>query len=254
MSYLRTTWTRSRGLQSRELFGELHPVLESELYGNLVAEKLMKVPIFNTFPPTLLRCIFRYMKTLYINRGERLMRFGNFEYEMYIIITGKVYITDQHLNYICSLGAGDSFGETSMIYGTARRHNAIAACYTEVYSLSSHHFEKFLGRYPDSKNEMVKNMSSAKQDYFETIIEKKMEKAERLSEEQKHKMLATFAERTALIKNIIAHKEDFQQSGLDPASVNRRNLLIGIGNHDEDLPLLYFAVKSIRLKIQSLPG
>ncbi|CAL8148468.1 unnamed protein product [Orchesella dallaii] len=245
MSHLRYTWSRSRGLQPRELFGDLHPVLESELYRNLVGEQLKKVPIFHSFSPTVLRSLCSYMKKLYILRGERIMRFGNLEYEMCIILAGKVLIADQHLNYVCSLGPGESFGECSMIYGSARRHNAIAACNTELYILSSYNFQNFLERYPNFKSNFKKNMASGKRDYFEKILDRKMEKAKGLSKEKKKEMLDTFAQRSRAVKDLVGQKEDLEEEGLDYKS--NRNRFFGYGQLDDNLPLIYIAEPQMRM-------
>jgi len=65
----------------------------------------------------------------------------------YIIVDGKVWITDLRRRWCYTLKGGESFGEVCMVYGTRRTFNAFAGSTVEVFAITREDYVHILLRY-----------------------------------------------------------------------------------------------------------
>jgi signal-transduction protein with cAMP-binding, CBS, and nucleotidyltransferase domain len=170
------------------------------------------------------------------------MRCGNLENEMNIILRGKVYISDAHFNYLCTLTTGDCFGESSMLKGKRRCYNAVAVTNVEIYYLTDHNFQLILERYPAIKNEFEKVLGGGERDYFEHGMDTRIRQVDNMSKDQHKALLNSFIVRSKLIRSSLETKEDL--GGVSQNYMKTwltREFWIGYGTLDDNLPIVYFA-------------
>lgn len=208
--HLNNMWKRTKGLQPARLFSDLHPSLESDVFRSYVGDTLRKVAVFNDFTPNVLRTLCLYLKKIHFLKGERLMKFGNLEYEMYIIVSGKVWITNKRLEYGCTLGKYETFGECSMLSLQARKFTAIAASNVETFCISRQDFQALIERYPKVKNILNDQLVKGTYDYFEHKIYSQVEMVAQFSKEEYNKFRDTRLARTAEIKSVVSAKENLE--------------------------------------------
>jgi len=59
--------------------------------------------VFKEFEANALQSLRKHVKKLHFLPGERISRAGNLEYEMHIIVRGKVWVAHESLIYGCCL-------------------------------------------------------------------------------------------------------------------------------------------------------
>ena len=84
------------------------------------------------------------------------MRRGNLEYEMYIIVDGDVWIAGANMELKCTLGPGESMGETQMMFGMKRKYSAIAVNNVEVFVLTAADFAQIVKKIIRFKLKLLK--------------------------------------------------------------------------------------------------
>lgn len=246
--HLNNMWKRSKGLQPGKLFNDLHPSLESDVFRSYVGETLRKVAVFRDFTPNVLRTLCLYLKKLHFLKGERLMKFGNLEYEMHIIVTGKVWITDKRLSYGCTLGRYETFGESSMLTYAPRRYSAIAATNVEAFVISRKDFDALIERYPKVKNILGTLLHNGDYDYFEYKIYEMIDRLKELTGDERDRQIDLLQARTNEIKTVVSGKEnlneeeagDWIKTSVKNAIAHSFNRFISSGTDDDGLPVLYF--------------
>lgn len=93
---------------------------------------------------------YKYGKTF--NARQIIMREGDFGKEVYLIISGKVVVTEKVekgsyrvLNY---LGPGEIFGEMAMLENAPRSATLIAATSSKLLALTQENFTKIFKSHP----------------------------------------------------------------------------------------------------------
>lgn len=246
--HLNNMWKRSKGLQPGRLFNDLHPSLESDVFRSYVGETLRKVAVFRDFTPNVLRTLCLYLKKLHFLKGERLMRYGNLEYEMYILVAGKVWITDKRLSYGCTLGRNETLGESSMLSFAPRRYSAIAATNVETFAISRKDFDALIERYPKVKDILSALLRNGDYDYFEYKIYEMIDRLKELTGLERDQQIDILQARTNEIKSVVSGKEtlneeeagDWITSSAKSAILHFLSRFISSGTDDDGLPFLYF--------------
>lgn len=136
------------------------------------------------------------------------MRFGNMEYEMNIIVSGRVWICDRCLQYGCTLKPGETFGESSMLSYNTRKYTAIAASPVELFQISRSDFDALVERYPNVSQELSKMLNHGERDYFEPKIYAFIDRIKELDREQRDKHIAILNAKSDEIRLIISTKEN----------------------------------------------
>ncbi|CAL8137954.1 unnamed protein product [Orchesella dallaii] len=246
--HLNNMWKRSKGLQPAQLFNDLHPSLESDVFRSFVGDTLRKVAVFREFTPNVLRTLCLYLKKLHFLKGERLMKFGNLEYEMFIIVNGKVWICDKRLSYGCTLGKYETCGESSMLTFAARRYTAVAATNVEAFVIARSDFDILIERYPKVKDILSALLSNGDYDYFEYKIYEMIDGLKELSGPDKDKQIDLLVARTNEIKAVVSGKETLsaEEAGDWTKQKSKKVFLywlsrvISVGSDDDNLPFIYF--------------
>lgn len=157
------------------------------------------------------------------------MRCGNLEYEMCIIISGKVYISDMHYNYLCTLSTGDCFGEASMIKGNRRCFNAVAVTNVEIFILTAANFELVLERYPTVKADLEKKLGGGERDYYELGLAERMNRVKNIPEAEQDALILAFKVRTDKLKTALSLRENLGERGRIEFP---KSSLVGYGKHN----------------------
>ncbi|CAG7786966.1 unnamed protein product [Allacma fusca] len=262
IEHMNHTWLLSKGLQPQELLWDLHPALQSDLFSEYIGDAVSRVPIFSGVRDNILRTVCTKMRKLYFTRGERIMRRGNLEYEMFVIVDGDVWITERNMELKCTLGPGESMGETQMMYGFQRRFSAIAANNVEVFALNAKGFGEILDRYPSLKSNMEKRLLSDTHDLFERKIHFIETKRSNLEYQQD---MVTFDNRvfrnSAILREIVYAREvvAFKEDDDESVVVTRNKFIdfferyiFSYGPDDYDLPFIYFASPTVMKKFSFL--
>jgi len=174
------------------------------------------------------------------------MRYGNLEYEMFVIGRGKVYICDEFYNYVCQLQAGESFGEASMIKETQRSFNAVAITDVTIYSFRKTQYKALLNRYPIVKEIIWNKVHNCKDGFFEEKVAARVDEINRRSAKQRKNLFKMISVRSEHIKNVLQlREEDEFEKELKEKSMHEKkrrfqDKIFGIGNRDLELPFLYF--------------
>ncbi|CAG7731031.1 unnamed protein product [Allacma fusca] len=241
--HLDFVWEESRGCQPRELFVDLHPSLASDVFEEFVGDTLSNVPLFQNFSTQVLRSMSKLLKKQYFLKGSRLTRFGNLEYEMFVIVDGRVYMVDAENNYMTTLKKNQFFGEISMLYGRPRKHSAIAASKVEVFVLSADDFAELIEKYPTVKEEIIKALKKEKKEiWFKTFLRKK--RADPTRWERNAKALNIAITRMLRSREIKIVKLVGENKKSKAFKFKFKRWVAGYGPDDDKLPFLYFAVPS----------
>ncbi|CAG7728316.1 unnamed protein product [Allacma fusca] len=254
IQHMKHTWLLSKGLEPQQLLGDLHPALQSDLFSEYIGDAVSRVPIFSGMRDNILRTICTYMKKQYFKRGERIMRRGNLEYEMYIIVDGDVWIAEKNLELRCSLGSGESMGETQMIYGLQRRFSAVAANNVEVFALNSDGFSQILDRYPNLMEDIEKKLHFTKQDLFERKISLIETSLNEMATDKRSHFDAVVLRNSAILRDVVYAREvpGFGEED-EEAVIEPKNFLIAFitshiisyGTENHGLPFIYFASRTV---------
>ena len=124
------------------------------------------IPLFSDLSPGQLDCIGAQMTMRTVEKGEVILRQGEFAETVFIIIAGqvKVYMSDKpdsHREVIVStLGAGDFFGEISLFDQEPRTANVSALERTHLQSLSYETFQKIMEQTPDIARRVMSAMAA----------------------------------------------------------------------------------------------
>ncbi len=93
---------------------------------------------------------FKYGRTY--KAKQIIIREGDFGREVYLIIAGKVVVTEKvnkgSYRVLNSLGPGEIFGEMALLEQQARSATLIAAIPTKLLALSPENFEKIFKSHP----------------------------------------------------------------------------------------------------------
>ncbi|ODN03013.1 Cyclic nucleotide-gated olfactory channel [Orchesella cincta] len=246
--HLNNMWKRSKGLQPAQLFNDLHPSLESDVFRSFVGDTLRKVAVFRDFTPNVLRTLCLYLKKLHFLKGERLMKYGNLEYEMFIIVNGKIWITDKRLSYGCTLGKYETFGESSMLTFAPRRYTAVAATNVEAFVIARSDFDILIERYPKVKDILSTLLANGEYDYFEYKIYEMIDGLKELNGEDKDTQIDLLVARTNEIKSVVSGKETLsaEEAGDWTKQKSKKIFLywvsriFAVGSDDDNLPFIYF--------------
>jgi CRP/FNR family transcriptional regulator/CRP/FNR family cyclic AMP-dependent transcriptional regulator len=106
-------------------------------------ERLEQVPLFQTCSRRQLKAIARISETFDVPTGTVLTRTGESGEEFFLIVDGAVRVEVSARRQI-HLGAGEYFGEMSLLDGEPRSATAVAETSVRLLVIRRRHFQKLL--------------------------------------------------------------------------------------------------------------
>jgi potassium-dependent mechanosensitive channel len=136
---------------------------------------IKEVDIFETFNPEEMADLANKIIPLEYQPGEMIVKAGDQKSTMYVISEGVVNIQVPLENgsflEVARLGAGNFFGEMSMLTGAVRTANVVADSFTVVFEISKEDVDPFLEKHP----EIFRNVKKVISQRTETSQSKKQE-------------------------------------------------------------------------------
>jgi CRP-like cAMP-binding protein len=113
-----------------------------------LVQSLRSIADFSTLDERTLLTIVGESMNLFWKAGSHIFQRGTPGEALYIIISGEIAILDDRGREVVRLGAGDSFGELSLLLNTSHRRDAIALTDSELIVFPKEAFMAILERNP----------------------------------------------------------------------------------------------------------
>ncbi|HNM06118.1 MAG TPA: mechanosensitive ion channel family protein, partial [Leptospiraceae bacterium] len=128
--------------------------------------------IFNTFSPEEKVILSEKLKPMEFFEGQVIVKAGDdTNFSMYVIREGVVSVQAPLENgdfiEVAKLGAGNIFGEMSLLTGAVRTANILAASHTFIYEITKEDIAPLLEKHPEIYNN-VKQVSNQRKENLQT--------------------------------------------------------------------------------------
>jgi len=157
-----------------------HPHIREVLfrfYKERVLDTLLAVsPLFSVLPPEKRLDLAAKFSPSFLRKGEIIVTEGEVGDQMYIIQTGEVQMVterDGEKIVLARLGAGDFFGEVSLLTGKPRTATAVAASDVRLASIGREDIRGTVKEYPEILETIKKHVKMRMDDTISTIMEYK---------------------------------------------------------------------------------
>ncbi len=137
-----------------------------------IGEILKQVPFFRSLGRDSIDFITEKLKFKQFKAGSTICKIGDPGDKMYIVLSGKVAVMAANGEVLAHIGAGNYFGEMSLLTGEPRSATVNAAEDTETFVLEKDDFDVILEKYPSISIAMSKIMSQRLRDTNAVVSEK----------------------------------------------------------------------------------
>lgn len=137
-----------------------------------IGEILKQVPFFRSLGRDSIDFITEKLKFKQFKSNSTICKTGDPGDKMYIVLSGKVAVTAANGEILAHIGAGNYFGEMSLLTGEPRSATVNAAEDTETFVLEKDDFDIILEKYPSISIAMSKIMSQRLRDTNAVVSEK----------------------------------------------------------------------------------
>jgi hypothetical protein len=169
-NYYEYQWARRRGLKEDALLDDLPVPFRLDILRHLTRELLDTVPLFKYCSPALRNVLLMALKAQTYAPEGYIVREGELGKEIYFISQGEVeIISNEGENNHGTLGAGDYFGDLSLILREKRTASVRALTYCEIFILTKGEFDRIKSEYPEITG-VLKKMSSEKTDKIAALV------------------------------------------------------------------------------------
>ena len=135
---------------------------------------LKRIPLYSSMHLDQLRTVAAHLVERDVLPGEVIFREGEFSYELYLIVAGKVEIVQQRASgprMLVTLAAGDFFGDIALVGDRPRSASAVAVAPTVLLTLSPVHFRQIVLEDPAMSFEIFRALSARIRRFDEVIQE-----------------------------------------------------------------------------------
>jgi hypothetical protein len=161
-------WARRGGLYQDSLLIDLPAPLRLEVMSDLMRDLLPKVPIFRHSPPSLRNELLLALEPVITQPGGYLVTEGDAADGIYFIAHGTVEVVSSDGETIhARLGAGEYFGDLTLLLGERRSASVRSDGFSEVFRLGVDSFERIKSDYP----ELLDVLTQASQERSSTVVE-----------------------------------------------------------------------------------
>ena len=121
-------------------------------------DQIRNILVFKSFTEKELEGILEFCEIIALDNDEKIVKEGDISPAFYAVIDGAVKVTvkqEQKDVYICSLGAGDIFGEAAMFLKVRRTADVTATGQVLVLRFIRDDLLDFLKAYPRAGNKLL---------------------------------------------------------------------------------------------------
>lgn len=118
-------------------------------------DRLRRVPLFQDVSRDFLRELVGHLRTQIFNRGDQIVRRGEAGEDMFLIRQGNVEVLDTKQQVVARIGAGDIFGEVSLMLSLPRNATVRASGYCELFVLKQADLDALMLNYPEIKERLL---------------------------------------------------------------------------------------------------
>jgi CRP-like cAMP-binding protein len=122
--------------------------MEREVTHSLV-RALHDVPGFEVLAESMLLSLIGDSANLFWPAGGTVFERGGSSDGLYIVISGRVHVLADDGSVLAELGAGDFFGEMSLLFGRGHRHDVVAETPTELMVVPKEKFDELVESQPE---------------------------------------------------------------------------------------------------------
>ncbi|KAK6180490.1 hypothetical protein SNE40_012636 [Patella caerulea] len=133
---------------------ELNECLRQEVVNHNCRALVASVPFFTNADPEFVSEVVSKLEFEVYQNGDYIIKEGTIGTKMYFIQEGIVDIITSDNEVATSLSDGSYFGEICLLTNARRVASVRAETYVNLYSLSVHHFNAVLDRYPVMRRTM----------------------------------------------------------------------------------------------------
>jgi CRP-like cAMP-binding protein len=137
-----------------------------------IGEILKQVPFFRSLGRDSIDFITEKLKFKQFKASSTICKIGDPGDKMYIVLSGKVAVMAANGEVLAHIGAGNYFGEMSLLTGEPRSATVGAAEDTETFVLEKDDFDVILEKYPSISIAMSKIMSQRLRETNTVVSEK----------------------------------------------------------------------------------
>ncbi len=122
-----------------------------------------KISILKNLSVEEAQIVLKQANVLKCQQGDKIIRSGNYDNELYIVLSGAVEVikTKDEQNYsVTVFGPGDVFGEIAFVSLKKRTADVVALNNAEILVLSQKFFEKFMRKHPGIAARVLLNLSA----------------------------------------------------------------------------------------------
>ncbi|KAJ3032307.1 Kinesin-like protein kif27 [Rhizophlyctis rosea] len=154
--YYDYVWERNRGIDVRNVFGDMPSTFKSEVALSLNHKIIENTSIFKDTSLGFRRMMAIHMKLYLFTAKEYVVHKGDLGLEMFFITQGRVDIfqSPQEAKKPISLIDGSHFGEFGVILGHRHEYSARAECNTDIYVLTANEIAECFAAYPEDKSKV----------------------------------------------------------------------------------------------------
>jgi voltage-gated potassium channel len=169
-NYYDYIWARFRGMNERNLLGDLPAPIRLDILLQLTRDLLDRVPLFRHSSPVLRNTLLLALKPQVFVPSSYLAREGEVGHAIFFISGGSAEIlSDSGRSSHGVLGAGDHFGELTLMLGEKRTASVRAISYCDVFILEREDFNRIKGEYAELRD-VLKKVSAEKSDTLSRLV------------------------------------------------------------------------------------
>jgi len=123
-----------------------------------VLDRIANVEVMQNLPPSEAQAIVPLLKPISIKSGEAIFHEGDQGDSFYMIVSGEAEVKKGE-NVMTTLGAGEVFGEMSLLNSETRSATVVAHTDMEVYQLKQEHFDDVILKSPSIANALSRALA-----------------------------------------------------------------------------------------------
>jgi hypothetical protein len=152
--YVSFSFDVDRGFDMHAITATLPPLLQQEIFLNVHAPLVRKVPMFEGCDDVFINQLVRVLRPQVLLKGDCAFQLNDSGDAMFFLKKGAVQITNGGVIY-CTLMPGSHFGELSMLTGQRRTAAAKAVTDCIMFYMTSKDFDRVMNDFPHNYNEVL---------------------------------------------------------------------------------------------------
>ena len=152
--YVSFSFDVDRGFDMHAITAMLPPLLQQEIFLNVHAPLVRKVPMFEGCDDVFINQLVRVLRPQVLLKGDCAFQLNDPGDAMFFLKKGAVQITNGGVIY-CTLMPGSHFGELSMLTGQRRTAAAKAVTDCIMFYMTSKDFDRVMNEFPHNYNEVL---------------------------------------------------------------------------------------------------